>query len=216
VGQLQKGKVNTYSLANGRVAGFANAKESMGTSCYIVAASIDGSDKRSARIFMGAEITLAALELALGPEGADVLVTRDECFIVPSDGSVRAKRVTRLGALVLHSLPLPPPDADVVMALLLDAVRAEGLASLLRRDQEASELLARVSLLVSLQSAPGDWPDLGEEALGASMEEWLGASLLAAGSVKAVARLYVSLSAFSHTMPQVVQERMLKSVCALL
>jgi len=39
----------------------------------------------------------------LGPEGAGAIVTADETFLAPSDGTVRSKRVTRLGALVLQS-----------------------------------------------------------------------------------------------------------------
>ena len=58
---LQKGKSNTFSLANGRVAAFHNAQDPLATSQYIVAASLDASDKRSARIFLAARITESAL-----------------------------------------------------------------------------------------------------------------------------------------------------------
>jgi hypothetical protein len=48
--------------------------------------------------------TEAALLRTLGPAGAGVITTADETYVAPSDGTVRAKRVTRLLALVLQVL----------------------------------------------------------------------------------------------------------------
>jgi hypothetical protein len=48
--------------------------------------------------------TEAALLRTLGPAGAAVITTADETYVAPSDGTVRAKRVTRLLALVLQVL----------------------------------------------------------------------------------------------------------------
>ena len=86
VGQLQRGKTNTFSLGNGRVAAFASDKEPLATNAYIVAASIDGSDKRSARVWLAAGLSEATMMHVLGADGAGVIVTQDETFLAPSDG----------------------------------------------------------------------------------------------------------------------------------
>jgi ATP-dependent helicase HrpB len=170
-----------FCEANGRVASFHNDKEPLASSPYIVAASLDGGDRTSARIFLAARIPETELLKTLGPQGADVLVTSQASYFAPSDGSVRAKRVTRLGALELNAVPLPAPPADVVQGFLLAEVRRRGLTWLLAGDERAQQLVARVRFLASLDAS---WPDFGEEALMKTGEEWLGPALAAAGSLK--------------------------------
>ena len=49
----------------------------------------------------------------------DSIVRETSAFVAPSDGSVRCKRVTRLGKLVLEEEPMPIPDADVAQVSLV-------------------------------------------------------------------------------------------------
>ena len=105
VAQLQAGKENVFALSNGRGAALGNSNDPLATSSYLVAAQLDGAEKRSARIFLAAPSTLPELWSVLGA----AVTTADEVFVVPSDGSVRARRVERIGSLVLREPLAAPP-----------------------------------------------------------------------------------------------------------
>ena len=104
IAQRQPGKENTFSLSNGRGASFAAAAEPLASAEYLVCLSLDGGDKRSARIHLAAPLSLSELRAALG---GSAIRWSDDVFVAPSDGSVRARRVERLGALILSQEPLP-------------------------------------------------------------------------------------------------------------
>jgi ATP-dependent helicase HrpB len=81
---------------------------------------------------------------------------------------VRAEREQRHGAIVVTSRTIDDPARAT--DALLDGVRSEGLA-LLPRWPDADVLRDRVRFL---RRALGDeWPDLGEDALLATVDEWL-------------------------------------------
>jgi len=77
---------------------------------------------------------------------------------------VEARLERRLGAIVLTRVPDPKPDPQAVVACLLDVVRREGLPAL-PLGPAAQALLTRARY-AGLEA-------LGEEALLASLDEWL-------------------------------------------
>ncbi|WP_306183612.1 ATP-dependent RNA helicase [Streptomyces sp. MK5] len=85
-------------------------------------------------------------------------------------GDVVARRVERLGAVELTVRPLPDPDPGRVRDALLDGLRQEGFR-LLRWSPEAEVLRLRLAFLHRHLGEP--WPDVGDEALHARVEEWL-------------------------------------------
>ncbi|ROP43820.1 ATP-dependent helicase HrpB [Pseudokineococcus lusitanus] len=91
-----------------------------------------------------------------------------------ADGDVVARRVTRLGALVLADRPLADPPRDALAAALLDGLRRAGLA-LLAPSAGAERLRQRLAVVHRALGAP--WPDVGEAALVARAPEWLGPEL---------------------------------------
>ena len=89
-----------------------------------------------------------------------LLVEEDEVRWV--DGDVVARRVRRLGAIVLSERRLDHPDADAVASALRHGLRTEGLG-LLRWSEHARRLRDR---LATLHRAFGDdWPDVSDAAL---------------------------------------------------
>jgi ATP-dependent helicase HrpB len=83
-------------------------------------------------------------------------------------GDVRAEREQRHGAIVVSTRAIE--DAAGATEALLDGVRIEGL-TLLPRWSETSRLRGRVRFL---RRVLGDeWPDLGEDALLPTVDEWL-------------------------------------------
>lgn len=81
------------------------------------------------------------------------------------EGRVEARLERRLGAIVLARVPDPKPDADAVVAKLIEVVREGGLA-LLPLGGAAKALIVRAGY-AGLEA-------LSEQALLDALEEWLG------------------------------------------
>jgi ATP-dependent helicase HrpB len=82
---------------------------------------------------------------------------------------VVARSVRRLDALPLGDEAVTLCADDAVAELLLQQIRAQGLAAFFA---DPAELRARVVLVRELDPA-GDWPDYSEQALLASLDDWL-------------------------------------------
>ena len=84
--------------------------------------------------------------------------------------AVQARRQQRLGELVVADEPWMEADAGAVQAALLAGIRRRG-AGCLPWNDAARELQARIGFLQRL--APQDWPDVRDEALLSTLENWL-------------------------------------------
>ncbi|MGI9601747.1 MAG: ATP-dependent helicase HrpB [Acidimicrobiales bacterium] len=82
---------------------------------------------------------------------------------------VVAEEHLRLGSAVLKRAPVDDPDPDAVAAALLDGVRREGLSTLPWTD-DVRRWQARATFVAEHQDG---WPDLSDEHLAASLDEWL-------------------------------------------
>ncbi|MGW5109092.1 ATP-dependent helicase HrpB [Nocardia sp. NPDC004123] len=103
---------------------------------------------------------------------ANLLETADE--VDWADGDLVARRVRRLGAIVLSEQPLREPDPSLVSAALLRGLRATGL-DLLRWDEDARSLRQRLDFLHRTLGAP--WPAVDDDTLLADAETWLAPEL---------------------------------------
>jgi ATP-dependent helicase HrpB len=91
-----------------------------------------------------------------------------------SGNELVARRVERLGALVLAERRLKMPDRALVRSAVLDALRAEGLSAL-DWSVGARHLRDRLAFCRHLLGEP--WPDVSDEALLAQAPQWLGPEL---------------------------------------
>jgi ATP-dependent helicase HrpB len=117
-----------------------------------------------ARVRLGAVVDEGVARYAAGT----LLESREEVHW--ADGDVVARRVERLGAVELAVRPLADADAALVRAALLEGLRREGLG-LLRWPAGATVLRQRLAFVHGRLGGP--WPDVGDEALLARVEEWL-------------------------------------------
>ncbi|WP_376695610.1 ATP-dependent helicase HrpB [Wenzhouxiangella sp. EGI_FJ10305] len=163
-GQARRGQRGRFLLSNGRGA-FIGAADPLAGSEFLVACDLDGR-AREARVYLAAGVTRDELEDVLGNH----IQTVESADWNEQRGTVVARRERRLGALVLESTELQRPDAETLQAGLLAAVRRKGLETL-PWSAAARQFQARVRLLRSLW--PGDWPDLDDEALAETLEQWL-------------------------------------------
>lgn len=93
------------------------------------------------------------------------------------DGEVVARRVERLGAIILSQKPVPEPDRRMLAAAVLRGLRSCG-PGLLSWSAEAIALRQRLDFLRRTLGAP--WPAVDDESLLAAAEVWLGPELATA------------------------------------
>jgi len=84
--------------------------------------------------------------------------------------AVRARERLRIGAVTLREMPAPDPDPDAVAEALLAGVRETGL-ELLPWTRETRQFCLRAQFMRRFDPA---WPDFSDEALLATLPEWLG------------------------------------------
>ncbi len=143
--------------------------DSLAREPWLAVGELGGGDA-SDRVRLAARIDPAEIERAFAE--AIVEETRTE---VDPDGRVRARRLRRLGVLVLDQRRLDRPPPEVVRAALAGRLRAEGLSALPFGDDTA-RLRDRVAFLAGLDPE-GGWPDLSDAVLLATVEDWLGDQL---------------------------------------
>ena len=118
-----------------------------------------------------------------------LLVEEDE--VRWADGDVVARRVRRLGAIVLTERRLERPDPEAVASALRHGLKTEGLG-LLRWSEHARRLRDRLATLHRVFGDSGDgngWPDVSDAALLAEPERWWGPALARARNRADLARI---------------------------
>jgi len=160
-----------YRLANGRAAQFGEADALMKEPWLVVADLGSRQGQREERIYLAAALDPALFEGPLAEQVATLeLLDWDE-----REGVLRAERQRRIGELVLSSEALSGLDDAARARALVGLVRRKGL-ELLAWTPELRQWQARVGLLRELDLQAGgasEWPDVGDAALLASLEDWL-------------------------------------------
>jgi ATP-dependent helicase HrpB len=170
---------------------------------YIIVVDTSTGDDGKTRIRAYSRIDISALQ--------EVAVEKEEFYTVASKGyRVRARKVSKVGSLVLSSSPLPSPSPDVVADVLLEAIDSLGGIPALIPMQSKKDVAAIVELrqrirLARKLSSDDDWPPCfacldaiqngsgtaeDEETLISLVEPWLAA----AGSIKGMDMLNILLS----------------------
>jgi ATP-dependent helicase HrpB len=169
-----RGKQGDYLMANGRGASL-EAHERLAKEPYLAVAEIAGG-AASARILAAAPIAIEEIEAAF----ADRIEQSDEIVFDRQAKALRARGVRRLGALVFNERPLKVPATEEAARAL-----ARGLVSLGLDALPWSKALAQWrERVMFLRKAEGDeWPDLSDEALIATAEEWLAPHLVGKSSL---------------------------------
>ena len=160
---LQRGGRGRFVMANGRGAELPETERLAGAE-MIVVADLTGQAGRQ-RILAVAEIDRAAVEAGL----AEDILREDQCVFDRASRQVRARRVVRLGAMILEETPLPRPAGPKAAAALADGVRQLGL-QVLPFSRDAAQLRDRIGFLYRSIGEP--WPDTREAALMARLGDW--------------------------------------------
>lgn len=136
------------------------------TQDFLAVATTDGASGDQ-KIFLAAQVSLNEIE----EHFKDQIEARDGVFWDSRARAVSASKSRRLGALVLEEKPSTNADPTLIAEAMTQGVREMGLASL-PWTEGAKILRARVMFLRRLFNEEG-WPDLSDEALLASLDDWL-------------------------------------------
>ncbi len=160
---LQRGGRGRFVMANGRGAELPET-ERLAASEMLVIADLTGRAAQG-RILAAAEVSRGDVEAHL----PDAIVRDDQCVFDRASRQVRARRVTRLGAIILDETPLPRPTGTAAAEALAQGVRELGLA-VLPISKETAQLRDRIGFLNRSIGAP--WPDVSDDALLERLDEW--------------------------------------------
>jgi ATP-dependent helicase HrpB len=165
------GAPNRYLLSSGTRAGLPAGSSLSGQEWLAVAEVTRAEGRDSAGT--GAVIRSAApLTSDLAEAAASHLLT-EAVEAQFAGGRVSARRVRRLGAIVLASTPVRPSPAEG-RAAVAAALTKEGLG-VLEWSTAADALRRRLAFLHRGLSAP--WPDVSDQSLLLRLQEWLGPEL---------------------------------------
>jgi ATP-dependent helicase HrpB len=165
IAQRRPDGLGQFRLSNGRGATLP-AGDALAAADYLAVAELDG-DKRAARIFLAAPVSIAEIEQGC----AEALAWREAVEWEPRESAVLARRQLRLGEIVLREEALADPSPAAVRQALLAAIRAAGLGCL-AWGPGLAQWRARVAFLRRLEGET--WPDLSDAELLAGLEDWLG------------------------------------------
>ncbi|MBB3017517.1 ATP-dependent helicase HrpB [Microvirga lupini] len=169
-----RGKPGEYLMANGRGASL-EAHERLAKEPYLTVAEIAGG-AASARVLAAAAISQEEIETQF----SNAIEQRDEIAFDRQAKALRARGVRRLGALLLNERPLKAPQTEEAARAL-----AEGLVSLGLDALPWSKALAqwRERVMFLRQAEGEEWPDLTDEALTRTADEWLAPHLVGRSSL---------------------------------
>jgi ATP-dependent helicase HrpB len=159
---------SNYLMAGGTGAELAAGSPLTGAEWLAIAVADRGPGRTSARVRLAVTLDAATAREA----GAALLRTDDE--VAWSGGDIVARRLERLGAIILAERPVTRPDPSLLRAAVLDGLRDAGLA-VLRWSADALALRDRLAFCHRLLGAP--WPDVTDAALLDSAADWLGPDL---------------------------------------
>jgi ATP-dependent helicase HrpB len=160
IGRRRAATANRYLLSGGRGAVVPEG-DPISNEEFLVVAETDGASQ-DARIFLAAAITVGEIEALY----ADRIVDEQVVQWNARDNTVLARRRRRLGALPIEDKPIARPDPERVRVAMLDGIRQRGLPW-------SDELAAWRQRIAFLRGIDESWPDLSDQALLASVEDWL-------------------------------------------
>jgi ATP-dependent helicase HrpB len=157
-----RGPQGEFQLVSGRGA-FVEPTDALARETWLAVAELGGGERRD-RILLAAPLEEAELLTAFAHQ-----LTAEDRLEESGAGRLRAKRLTRLGRLVVKESIDDNPDPALIAAALADRVRAEGVG-VLPWGEAAASLRQRLAFLREHDVA---WPDLSDAALLERLDDWL-------------------------------------------
>ena len=167
IAQRRPGETASYRLVNGQGARFRRP-DPLAMEPFLVIADLDGG-AQWADIHLAAPITYEVIESLYH----DQLLNEEVVDWDERSGAVRAVCRQRLGAMILSEEAVSSPDADKIKSTLLQGIHKAGL-EVLSFSRLLQQWRARVMWLRRIDDPRSAWPDLSDEVLLQTLEQWLG------------------------------------------
>ena len=166
IARARPGAPGRFQLASGRGA-LLDESDPLARAPWLAIADLTGG---------GADlrITLAARLTDEDAERIGQPVIEETARYDASSRSIRARRLRRIGAIVIEDAALQSPPADLVRKGLLEAVRDHGL-EVIPDIAPLLALAARIAFLAAAIGAP--WPPDFRERLERDLDTWLGPTM---------------------------------------
>ena len=164
IARQREQKNGAYLLSNAKGA-FLHKEDELFGSDYLVVSDLDAG-KENAVIYQAASLAEEQLQEHL----AELIETKESLSWNGELGRVEARRVSSLGFLVIRETPMASVKSEESSTLLMGAIRELGL-EVLNWDKASVGLRQRVNFVNTHMQT--DLPDLTDEKLWCSMEEWL-------------------------------------------
>ncbi|MBA3663224.1 MAG: ATP-dependent helicase HrpB [Bacteroidetes bacterium] len=162
IASARPGNNAQFQLANGKIA-TAGHKDDLSHEPWLAVAHMDLRDGLG-KIFLAAP---------LNPKDLLSMVKEQEVVTWDSrKGGIIATKDLRIGNIVLQSKPLANPNADLIAAAVINAVKSGG-ENLLNFDEEMIQLQNRIMSLKKWNEGE-EWPDVNISSLLENCETWLG------------------------------------------
>ena len=162
----RRGGPGQYRLSNGKGARLAET-DPLAREDFLAVAALDG-DRREARIFLAAALTLGEIET----DFEDAIETTAVIAWNSRSETVEAKTERRLWSLVLEERPLKTQSGDAVTAAMIAGIGEMGLGAL-PWTPEIEAFRARIAFLRAAEGESSEWPDLSDAALLVTLDSWL-------------------------------------------
>jgi ATP-dependent helicase HrpB len=157
-----RGPLGEFQLVSGRGA-FVEPTDALARETWLAVAELGGGERRD-RILLAAPLGEDELLFAFAAQ-----FELEDRLEESGGGRLRAKRLTRLGRLVVREQVDDNPDPALIAAALAERVRREGV-EVLPWGASAQALRERLAFLRSYDQS---WPDLSDAALAAQLDDWL-------------------------------------------
>ena len=154
-----------FLLRNGRGAAFKEP-QALARENYLVAAEMGGEAGPENRIFLGAAIS----EVELRRHFHEQIVVQEVIVWDHEAMAVRARRYESLGSIILSNIPISKPDPVEVLSALIAGIRQEGM-NVFAWTKSAYQFRQRLAFMHYFQP---EWPDVSDEGLLGTLEQWLG------------------------------------------
>ncbi len=189
IAKRRSGRDGRFTLANGTGVSIAE-QEPLAHARWLAVAGIGGTSGAK-RIHQACELDIEVLR-----QSAPQLFSKHKrCDWDDDRGRVVAERQERIGSLVVTTRPITDIDNDALQHALLGGIRTRGI-DCLPWTRQCRQWQARVQLMRTLprhvlaaEALDNAWPDVSDEALSASLDEWLPVWLGGLDSLKALSRL---------------------------
>ncbi|MBP2641354.1 MAG: ATP-dependent helicase HrpB [Firmicutes bacterium] len=176
-----KGK-GRFLLRNGRRA-VLKEQQTLAAEPFLVAADLSDAGVDS-RIFLAAPVQEKELRQYMAEQIEDTqMISWDEKL-----KAVRAVKYQRLGALTLKEELVIPEDKELLLTVLLQGIRIEGLG-ILPWTNSTRQLKARMQFIHRIEAS---WPDVSESSLLDTLEVWLAPYLYDVKNAQQLTKLRLS------------------------